>query len=73
MARPHSPKIRTSVRSDGTTVFTMRLMVDGKRRTIQLGDERDGATPLSARAKRKDVLEDIHLGRWEPDDEPEVY
>jgi integrase len=73
MPRPHSPKIRTSLRSDGTTVFTMRLMVDGERRTIQLGDERDGATPLSARAKRKDVLEDIQLGRWEPDDEPEIH
>lgn len=69
MARPHCPKIDPFERADGTTVYTMRMMVDGERRTIQLGDERNGATPRSVKAKRKDVLEDIRLGRWKPDDE----
>ena len=69
MARPHSPKIDAFERADGTTVYSMRMMVDGQRRTIQLGDEKKGATPRSVKAKRKDVLEDIRLGRWKPDDE----
>ena len=69
MARPQCPKIDEFERTDGTTVYTMRLMVDGERRTIQLGDERKGATRRGAKAKRKDVLEDIRLGRWKPDDE----
>lgn len=66
MARPHSLKVTETVRADGTTRFSTRLMVDGERVTIDLGDERDGATPLSAARKLKDVLEDIRLGRWEP-------
>jgi integrase len=66
MARPNSPKVKETVRADGTTRFSTRLMVDGERVTIDLGDERDGATPLSAARKLKDVLEDIRLGRWEP-------
>ena len=64
MARPHSLKVTETVRADGTTRFSTRLMVDGERVTIDLGDERDGATPLSAARKLKDVLEDIRLGRW---------
>lgn len=68
MARPNCPKIEKFVRVDGTTSYAMRPMVDGERVTIQLGDERDGATPQSVKAKRKDVLEDIQLGRWKPDD-----
>lgn len=69
MARPQCPKVDEFERTDGTTVYTMRLMVDGERRTIQLGDERNGATRRGAKARRKDVLEDIRLGRWKPDDE----
>lgn len=66
MARPHSPKIDPFVRADGTTTYTMRMMVDGERRTIQLGDERDGATPRSAKAKRKDVLRTSGSGGGSP-------
>jgi len=66
MARPTSPKVKETVRADGTSKFRARLMVEGERVTIDLGDERDGATPLSAARKLKDVLEDIRLGRWEP-------
>jgi len=66
MARPSSPKVKETVRADGTSKFRARLMVDGERVTLDLGDERDGATPLSAARKLKDVLEDIRLGRWEP-------
>lgn len=66
MARPTSPKVKETVRADGTSKFRARLMVDGERVTLDLGDERDGATPLSAARKLKDVLEDIRLGRWEP-------
>lgn len=36
MARPHCPKIDAFERADGTTVYSMRMMVDGERRTIQL-------------------------------------
>jgi hypothetical protein len=43
MARPHSLKVTETVRADGTTKFRARLMVDGERVTIDLGDERDGA------------------------------
>ena len=66
MARPTSPKVKETVRADGTTRFSARLMVDGERVTLDLGDERDGVTPLSAARMLKDVLEDIRLGRWEP-------
>ena len=43
MARPTSPKVKETVRADGTSKFRARLMVDGERVTIDLGDERDGA------------------------------
>ncbi len=68
MARPNCPTIEPYVRADGTTKYTMRPMVNGERVTIQLGDERDGATPQSVKAERKNILEDIALGRWQPDD-----
>jgi integrase len=67
MARPRAPKIDEFERKDGSTYYTTRLMVDGERQTIHLGDERDGATRLSAQRKLKDVLEDIRLGCWQPD------
>jgi hypothetical protein len=36
MARPHSLKVTETVRADGTTRFSTRLMVDGERVTIDL-------------------------------------
>lgn len=72
MGRPITAKVEETKRSDGTTYYWTRPMVDGQRTTIALGDERDGDTRQMVDGKVKDLLEHIRLGRWEPDlpDEP---
>lgn len=42
-------------------------MVGGRRRTIPLGDERDGVTRLMAERRLATIRDDVRLGRWEPD------
>ena len=67
MGRPITAKVEETKRTDGTTYYWTRPMVNGERTTIPLGDERDGDTRHAVDAKVRDLLEDIRLGRWEPD------
>ncbi len=67
MGRPISAKVEETKRKDGTTYYWTRVMVDGERTTVALGDERDGDTRLAVDEKVRDLEEDIRLGRWEPD------
>ncbi len=67
MGRPITATVEETRRKDGTTYYWTRVMVDGERTTVALGDERDGDTRHAVDGKVKDLLEDIRLGRWEPD------
>jgi hypothetical protein len=75
MGRPITAKVEETKRRDGTTYYWTRVMVDGERTTVPLGDERDGDTRIDVDGKVKDLLEDLRLGRWEPDlpDEPKPW
>jgi integrase len=67
MGRPITAKVEETKRKDGTTYYWTRVMVDGERTTVSLGDERDGDTRHAVDGKVRDLIEDIRLGRWEPD------
>lgn len=67
MGRPITAKVEETKRKDGTTYYWTRVMVDGERTTVALGDERDGDTRHAVDGKVRDLIEDIRLGRWEPD------
>lgn len=69
MARPHTPKIDETRRVDGTVAYSTRIMVDGDRRTVRLGDERDGVTRLMAERELARVIEEVRLGCWAPEDD----
>jgi integrase len=45
-------------------LYTARITVAGNRRTVDLGDERDGVTSLEAERRLADILDDVRLGRW---------
>lgn len=46
--------------------FTARVLAYGNRETIDLGDGRDGVTPLMAERELARILNEIRLGTWEP-------
>lgn len=64
MARPRKGNIQRRRRADGTVLYTARITVAGDRRTVHLGDERDGVTALEAERRLADILDDVRLGRW---------
>jgi hypothetical protein len=61
MARPRTGQLRKRVRKDGTTKYSARVVADGNRVTVPLGDERDGMTPLMAEAALERLLKEIRL------------
>jgi integrase len=70
MPRPTSGTIDIHTHKDGVRTFYLRMTVDGRRRRVRLGTDRDGWTNGRAMVALEEQLDAIRAGRWPAPDAP---
>jgi hypothetical protein len=63
MPRPTSGTIDVHTHKDGVRTFYLRMTVDGRRRRVRLGTDRDGWTNGRAMVALEEQLDAIRAGR----------
>src|SRR4051795_6904551 len=65
---PATGQIRTHIRRDGLTTFSLRLRVDGTRHTIRLGTEAEGGSHVRAELElaTRDPRGHLDAGTYRP-------
>jgi len=70
MPRPVRGTIDVHTHQNGTRTFYLRMTVDGHRRRVRLGTDREGWTPGRALVALEEQLEAVRAGTWVPPDAP---